>query len=120
MKLRIAMATLALLTLVSGCATGASDGKLARCSGNAKRPVNLYGTVLPTIPPREGVATSDPASGAPASQPAPAAPPTNLFPEPSGGAVGSAPTSETKVPAISAVTPGNARISALPVSYRSC
>lgn len=122
MKLRSAMAILALLTLAPvGPAAAAKDDKLPRCSGKSKRPANLYGTVLPTIPPREGVTSSNggPSVG-PASQRGLTEPPRNLFPEPSGGPVGAAPASETKVPAIGPATPGPARISAVPVSYGSC
>lgn len=108
MKLRTALAAIALLTLAQGCASsGAKDGNLARCNGNAKRDANPYGTVLPTIPPRDGVTSSN--GDAPQG-------PTNLFP--SGARA--APASETTVPAISAVAPGAARLAALPVTYGSC
>ena len=121
MKLRSAMAALALLTLAQGCASGAKDGKLARCNGSAKRPANPYGTVLPTIPPRAGVTSSNGgADAAPAAQAVPVQPPTNLFPEPSSAPVGAAPSSETTVPAISAAPASAPRISALPISYGSC
>lgn len=122
MKLRSAMAILALLTLAPlGPAAAAKDDKLPRCNGKSKRPANVYGTVLPTIPPREGVGSSNGSAGVgPASQPVPAQPPRNLFPEPPSAPAGAAPISDTKVPAISAAPPRKDRISAVPVSYGSC
>ena len=121
MKLRTAMAALALLTLTQGCATGPQDGKLARCSGTAKRPANLYGTVLPSIPPRAGVTSSNGGGDVePSGQAVPAQSPTNLFPEPASGPAEAVSPSGTRVPPISAATPNLTRISARPISYGSC
>lgn len=87
MKFGSAFATLALATLVTSMpASAAKDEKLARCSGRQKRPANLYGTVLPTVPDRSAPAAAVLPGGAgvprgtPASQPAAASTPTNLFP----------------------------------------
>lgn len=122
MKLGFALATLALLTLSPGVpASAAKDDKLAKCNAKKKRPANLYGTVLPTLPARAGVAAATPAT-VPA---APVAPPTNLFPSPApdaplgaDGAVGS--IDDVRVPAIGAVMPSSDRHAALPTSYASC
>ena len=117
MKIGSALATLALLTLTPSApaSAGAKDDKLPKCSGSKKRPANLYGTVLPTVPPRAGISPA----AVPAAQ---VAPPTNLFPAPSDTPSGpSAATSDaTKVPAISANLPGTDRHAALPISYASC
>lgn len=122
MKLGFALATLALLTLAPGVpASAAKDDKLAKCNAKRKRPANLYGTILPTLPPRAGVTAA-----APAIVPAPpTVPPTNLFPAPapdapvgSGEPVGTA--NDVRVPAIGASLPSGDRHAALPISYESC
>ena len=63
MKLGSALAFLALAALTPPVpAVAAKDDKLPRCNGRQKRPANLYGTVLPSIPSR-GI-TSEPAAPA--------------------------------------------------------
>src|SRR3546814_3929545 len=81
MKLGAALAILALAALTpSAPASAAKDEKLPRCSGRQKRPANLYGTVLPSIPPRNATSAA-PADGEPrGTPPSQSAPATNLFP----------------------------------------
>src|SRR3546814_19492969 len=81
MKLGAALAILALAALTpSAPASAAKDEKLPRCSGRQKRPANLYGTVLPSIPPRNATSAA-PADGVQrGTPPSQAAPATNLFP----------------------------------------
>lgn len=117
MKIRAALTTLALLTLTPSipAVAGPKDDKLPRCNGQKKRPANLYGTVLPTVPKDYGATPAGAASAAPAPAP------TNLFPPPSDAPAGAGPVSSntTKVPAISANLSGD-RHAALPTSYASC
>ena len=126
MKLGAALAILALAALTpSAPASAAKDEKLPRCSGRQKRPANLSGTVLPSIPTRNAPSTAaaPPADGVPRGTPQSApAPATNLFPAEGAGAapegVDASPTG--KVPAIGAVTLNGAPTAALPTSYASC
>lgn len=71
MKIRAALATLALLTLTPSvpAVAGPKDDKLPRCNGQKKRPANLYGTVLPTVPKNYGATPAGAASAAPAPAP---------------------------------------------------
>src|SRR3546814_4962408 len=108
MKLGAALAILDLAALTpSAPASAAKDEKLPRCSGRQKRPANLYGTVLPSIPPRNATSAA-PADGVPrGTPPSQSAPATNLFP--ADGAASAAEGSDAsrtgKVPAIGALTP---------------
>src|SRR3546814_13595490 len=81
MKLGAALAILALAALTpSAPASAAKAEKLPRCSGRQKRPANLYGTVLPSIPPPNATSAA-PAAGVPrGTPPSPPTPATNLFP----------------------------------------
>jgi hypothetical protein len=119
MKLGSAFAIMALLTAAPAIPVSAKD-KLPRCNGKAKRPANLYGTVLPSIPSRGGVAISRPTLGRSGAG-SPTIQPTNLFPVPSAG---SAPAGqdgdESKVPAISANIPFQSQPAGAPISYASC
>ena len=84
MKLGAVLSFLALAALTPAPAIAAKDDKLPRCSGRQKRLANPYGTVLPTLPPRNAEATATPpAQGVPRGTPVPGtapAPTTNLFP----------------------------------------
>ena len=132
MKFGSALAILALATLTPTVpATAAKDDKLPRCNGRQKRPANVYGTILPTIPDRSApaAATSPGAAGVPRGTPgsqavpAPSASPTtNLFPPASDAPTPNGPdTSQAgKVPAIGAIGPGAGPTAALPTSYASC
>src|SRR3546814_21037846 len=81
MKLGAALAILALAALTPPApASAAKDEKLPRCSGRQKRPANLYGTVLPSIPPRNATSAA-PADGVPRGTPTSQShPATNPFP----------------------------------------
>ncbi len=126
MKLGAALAILALAALTpSAPASAAKDEKLPRCNGRQKRSANLYGTVLPSIPPRNATSAAEaaPADGVPRGTPQSApVPATHLFP--ADGAVAAPDGADTspsgKVPAIGAVTPNGGLTAALPTSYASC
>ncbi len=132
MKFGSALAILALVTLMPSVpASAAKDDKLPRCNGRQKRPANLYGTILPTIPDRSApaAASSPGAAGVPRGTPGPQAAPTpsvppttNLFPPASDTPAPNGPdTSQAgKVPAIGAIGPGSGPTAALPTSYASC
>lgn len=124
MKLGSALAFLALVALTPPVpALAAKDEKLPRCNGRQKRPANLYGTVLPSIPSRTAptAAVAPPEEGVPRGTPqSTPAPATNLFP-PDGAAPGpQGANTSGKVPAIGAVTPNGGPTAALPTSYASC
>jgi hypothetical protein len=128
MKFGSALAFLALAALTPPVpALTAKDEKLPRCNGRQKRPANLYGTVLPSIPSQTAptAAIAPPEGGVPRGtpQPVPAttpAPATNLFP-PDDAAPGPQGANTTgKVPAIGAVTPSGGPTAALSTSYASC
>jgi hypothetical protein len=124
MKLGSALAFLALVALTPPVpALAAKDEKLPRCNGRQKRPANLYGTVLPSIPSRTAptAAVAPPEGGVPRGTPqSTPAPATNLFP-PDGAAPGpQGANTSGKVPAIGAVTPNGGPTAALPTSYASC
>lgn len=126
MKLGSVLALLALAALTPPVpAVAAKDDKLPRCNGRQKRPANLYGTVLPSIPSRNATsaAATPSAAGVPRGTPQTApAPTTNLFPPPS--AATSPEQSDTsqadKVPAIGALTPSAGPTAALSTLYASC
>lgn len=131
MKFGSALAILALATLTHSVpAAAAKDDKLPRCNGRQKRPANLYGTVLPSLPDRMAPGPATSSSGAGVSRgtpnaqaaPAPASTTTNLFPPASAKpAAGGPDTSQAdKVPAIGAVSAGAGPTAALPTSYASC
>lgn len=126
MKLGAILAILALAALTPAPpAVAAKDEKLPRCNGRQKRPANLYGTVLPTMPPRNGpaAAVSPPAEGVPRGTPTPwdaAAPTTNLFPPDDPAPEGQDTSRAGKVPAIGAIEPSAGPTAALPTSYASC
>jgi hypothetical protein len=126
MKLGAALAILALAALTpSAPASAAKDEKLPRCNGRQKRPANLYGTVLPSIPPRNATSAAEtaPADGVPrGTPPSQSAPATNLFPaDGAASAPEGADASRTgKVPAIGKLTPNGGPTAALSISYASC
>lgn len=128
MKLGSALAFLALAALTPSIpASAAKDEKLPRCNGRQKRPANLYGTVLPTIPARNAVsaATVLPDGGVPRGTPPaqPVPPPTtNLFPPERAAPAAEGPDTSRneKVPAIGAIGTGARPTAALPTSYASC
>lgn len=125
MKLGSALALLALAALTSPVpALAAKDENLPRCNGRQKRPANLYGTVLPSIPPRNATSAAEaaPADGVPRGTPQSApVPATNLFPAEGAAAIQEGDASRTgKVPAISAVTPNGGPTAALATPYASC
>lgn len=127
MKLGPVLAVAAIVSMTPTVpASAAKDDKLPRCTGKHKRPANLYGTVLPTIPDR-GLTPTAPTGtgGVPRGTPAPAgaAPaPTNLFPPPNAApAPSQGPTSSLgRVPAIGALEASPSANVALPTSYASC
>ncbi len=130
MKLGSAVAFVALASMTPTMpASAAKDNKLPRCSGKHKRPANLYGTVLPSIPDR-GLTSPAPTSGggvprgtpgASSTAPGPSTPPTNLFPPPNAVPVPQGPTSSlSRVPAIDALEASPSASAALPTSYASC
>jgi hypothetical protein len=123
MKFGSVLAFLALAALTPPVpALAAKDDKLPRCNGRQKRPANLYGTVLPSIPSRTAPsAAAAPAGGVPRGTPQPTpAPAKDLFP-PEGAAPGpQGATTPDKVPAIGALAPNGGPTAALPTSYASC
>src|SRR3546814_11488371 len=83
-----------------------------------RSPANLYGTVLPSIPPRNATSAA-PADGVPrGTPPSQSAPATNLFPaDGAASAPEGADASRTgKVPAIGDLTPNGSPNAALPIS----
>lgn len=129
MKLGSALAFVALAAMMPTVpASAAKDDKLPRCSGKHKRPANLYGTVLPTIPDRGLIPTAPTgAGGVPRGTPGPsgaapaASPTTNLFPAPSAAPPSQGPTSSLgRVPAIGALGASPTASATLPTSYASC
>jgi hypothetical protein len=135
MKLGSALAFVALVALPPTVpAWAAKDDKLPRCTGKHKRPANLYGTVLPTIPDR-GLTPTAPtgAGGVPRGTPVPqgtapttpggpaSSPTTNLFPPPSAAPTQQGPTSSLgRVPAIGTLDASPRASAILPTSYASC
>jgi len=136
MKLGSALAFVALAALTPTVpASAAKDDKLPRCTGKHKRPANLYGTVLPTIPDR-GLTPTAPtgAGGVPRGTPVPqgtaptmpggpasSSPTTNLFPPPSAAPAPQGPTSSLgRVPAIGTLDASPRASAVLPTSYASC
>ena len=135
MKFGSALAFVALAALTPSVpASAAKDDKLPRCTGEHKRPANLYGTVLPTIPDR-GLTPTAPtgAGGVPRGTPAPQgiapttpggpaySPTTNLFPPPSAAPTSQGPTSNLgRVPAIGTLDASPRASAVLPTSYASC
>ena len=134
MKLGSVLAFMALAALTPVVpASAAKDEKLPRCTGKHKRPANLYGTVLPSIPdrgltPTEATGTGGvprgtpgPQGTAPTPSSAPAAPTTNLFPSPGAAPAPQSPTSSIgQVPAIGPADASPSESAALPTSYASC
>lgn len=128
MKITSAFAVLALASLTSPMpASAAKDEKLARCNGKQKRPANLYGTVLPTVPDRAAAIPASPTvpHGTPQTpgEPNSSAPPaTNLFPSdaPPNPPLGADTSRTDKVPAIGAVTTSSSARAALPPKFASC
>lgn len=132
MKFGSALAALAVATLAPSMpAIAAKDDKLPRCNARQKRPANLYGTVLPTVPDRglSGTAavtiTPSVPRGTPDAQtasPSTPSPAQNLFPTESAPPApqGSAAPQAGTVPAIDTVAPPGGPTAALPTSYASC
>lgn len=135
MKLGSALAFVALTVLTPTVpASAGKDDKLPRCTGKHKRPANLYGTVLPTIPDR-GLTPTAPtgAGGVPRGTPVPqgsaptapggpaSSPTTNLFPPASAAPTQQGPTSSLgRVPAIGTLDASPRASAVLPTSYASC
>lgn len=124
MKLGAALAFLALAALTPPVpALAAKDEKLPRCNGRQKRPANLYGTVLPSIPSRAAptAAVAPPEGGVPRGTPQPApAPATNLFPPQDAAPGPQGANTSSKVPAIGALNPSAGPTAALPTTFASC
>lgn len=126
MKLGSAFASLALAALFYPVPTlAAKDEKLARCNGKQKRSANLYGTVLPSVPPRNtpSAATAPSIDGVPrGTSQSTLVPATNLFPAEGTAAApeGTDASQAAKVPAISAVTPNGGPSAAPSTPYASC
>jgi hypothetical protein len=124
MKLGSALAFLALAALTPPVpAVAAKDEKLPRCNGRQKRPANLYGTVLPSIPSRTAptAAAAPPVGGVPRGTPQSApAPATNLFPPEHTAPGPQGADTSSKVPAIGALIPSAGPTAALPTTYASC
>ena len=124
MKLGSALAFLALAALTPPVpAVAAKDEKLPRCNGRQKRPANLYGTILPSVPSRTAptAAVTPSEGGVPRGTPQPApAPVTNLFPPEDAAPGPQGANSSSKVPAIGALNPSAGPTAALSISYASC
>lgn len=124
MKLGAALAFLALAALTPPVpALAAKDEKLPRCNGRQKRPANLYGTILPSVPPRTApmAAVTPPEGDVPRGTPQPAsAPATNLFPPEEAPLGPQGAKTSSKVPAIGALNPSAGPTAALPTTYASC
>lgn len=124
MKLGSALAFLALAALTPPVpALAAKDEKLPRCNGRQKRPANLYGTVLPSIPSRTAptAAATPPEGGVPRGTPQSApAPATNLFPPEDAAPGPQGANTSSKVPAIGALNPSAGPTAALSTTYASC
>ena len=124
MKLGSALAFLALAALTPPIpALAAKDEKLPRCNGRQKRPANLYGTVLPSIPSRNApsAAATPPEGGVPRGTPQSApAPATNLFPPEDAAPGRQGANTSSKVPAIGALNPSAGPTAALSTTYASC
>lgn len=101
---------LAVLTFLSTASPviAAKEAKVPRCNGQAKRPANSYGTVLPTLPSR--TAGSETATTNP----------TQLFPSNAPAATAPAARDESSVPPISAVTPSLHHDGVPQPVYESC
>lgn len=133
MKLGSALAFLALAALTPSVPASAAkddnakDDKLPRCNGRQKRPANLYGTVLPTIPVRNAVSAASPPPergvprGTPPAQPAPP-PTTDLFPPDNAVPAPRGPDTSRneKVPPIGGIGTGAGPTAARQTSYASC
>jgi hypothetical protein len=124
MKLGSALAFLALAALTPPVpAVAAKDEKLPRCNGRQKRPANLYGTVLPSIPSRNATsaAAAPPEGGVPRGTPQSApAPATNLFPPEDAAPGPQGANTSNKVPAIGALNPSAGPTAALSTTFASC
>lgn len=124
MKLGAALAFLALAALTPPVpALAAKDEKLPRCNGRQKRPANLYGTILPSVPSRTAptAAVTPPERGVPRGTPQLApAPATNLFPPEDAAPGPQGANTSSKVPAIGALNPSAGPTAALPTTYASC
>lgn len=101
------LVALALIAPVEAISAASKSPKLAKCSGKQRRPANPNGTILPTVDPLAGTATSSNQGSAPAD--------VHVFPERAAAPPG--PTQEngeppTQVPPISSANP--------PTAYRSC
>lgn len=92
-------------------AAAAKDAKLPRCNGHQKRPANLYGTILPSIPAR-GQAS---AAAAPKTGPA-----TNLFPGEDTTVRPQKERTPERVPAIGTLVPSSGPTAARSTSFASC
>ncbi len=109
MLIRKAAALVALLSVSSTIAAyAAKEAKVPRCNGQAKRPANPYGTVLPTLPSRS-------AGGA-----APSTKPTQLFPSSASPGVDEPAGHNSAVPPISAAPPSPIDTGHSQPVYASC
>ncbi|MGH8759669.1 MAG: hypothetical protein ACREVW_09195 [Burkholderiales bacterium] len=101
------LVALALIAPVNAATAASKSPKLAKCDGKKRRQANPYGSILPTVDPLAGTATSSNQGPAPAD--------VHVFPERAAATPG--PTQEngeppTQVPPISSANP--------PTAYRSC
>jgi len=105
-----ALAPLALLSVsLAAPVFAAKEAKVPRCNGQSKRPANLYGTILPTLPARS--------AAAPTSGPAP----TQFFPSSTTPTENGSAAKKEAVPPISEAGPlPTAPASAPQPVYASC
>lgn len=101
------LVALALIVPVNAATAASKSPKLAKCDGKKRRQANPYGSILPTVDPLAGAATSSNQEPAPAD--------VHVFPEGATAPLG--PTQEngeppTRVPPLSSASP--------PTAYRSC
>ncbi len=128
MKITSAFAVLAIASLTSPMpASAAKDERLARCNGKQKRPANLYGTVLPTVPDRSAAIPASPTvprgtPQTPDESRSSSPPATNLFPSDAqrNPPLGADTSQADKVPAIGAVTTSSSARAALSPNFASC
>ncbi len=112
--LRFVTLAVCAVSLTACSTTGAPKPK--SCDGHSRRPVNIYGSVLPgsPVPPTTAPVPAPPTpgpSGRPAKSPSgAAAPPPSVT-----GAVPKTPTAATRP-----TTPSPRKVSALTPTYQSC
>lgn len=117
---RMALAAIAVLAL-AGC-TGAHVKKPAVCDGKHRRPANLYGTVLPTLPvplpaSQTGAQSMVVPGPAPGPQPLPPPPPAPVFPAPGATPTPAPPKTRASSPPVPAPRTSQRDVA---LSYFSC